>query len=29
MFSTHPPIEMRIQALRAMASGAAAQEQVS
>ncbi|MHB0914709.1 MAG: M48 family metallopeptidase [Thermoleophilia bacterium] len=24
MFSTHPPIEMRIQALRAMASGAAA-----
>lgn len=25
MFSTHPPIEMRIQVLRAMASGAAAQ----
>jgi heat shock protein HtpX len=29
MFSTHPPIEQRIQTLRAMASGAAAQAQIS
>lgn len=29
MFSTHPPIEQRIQTLRAMASGAAAQAQLS
>lgn len=29
MFSTHPPIEQRIQVLRAMASGAAAQAQLS